>query len=102
MTNRSKTNPDNPGATDYTWSAKDYGHIKAGQLSDGRDVCYIEDLQTLLEPDEAIGLATDLLRWAQFMQEGADLAKKEAEEEDRALDRAIASRNNSLLQRQAE
>lgn len=90
MTERSKTNPDSAGAIDYTWLTKHYGTIKAGQLSDGRDVCYIEDLQTLLEPEEAIGLATDLLRWAQFMQEGADAAKKEAEEEC------------SLLKRQAD
>jgi len=72
MTATSKTNPTDPAATDYTWLTKDYATTKAGRLSDGRDVCYIEDLQTFLEPDEAISLGTDLLRWAQFIKECAD------------------------------
>ena len=96
MTNRSKVNPSDPAATDYTWQTKHYGTIKAGKLSDGRDACYLEDLQLFLEPAEAIGLATDLLRWAQFMDECVKEAAKEvAEEED-------WQKHCSLLKRQAD
>lgn len=66
----SKTSPNNSDATDYTWQTKKSHVIKGGRLPDDRDVCYIEELAELLTTDEAISLATDLLRWAQFIAEG--------------------------------
>ncbi len=70
---KSVIQPENPGHIDYTWSTRDgVGTIKGGQLSDEQDVCYIADGAQVMTPDEAIALGIDLLRWAQFIKDGAE------------------------------
>ena len=77
---QSKTNPDSKEVVDYTWLTRDSYTIKAGQLPDGQDVCYIQDLAQVLTEHEATMLATDLLRWAQFIAEGEDATIKDEAE----------------------
>lgn len=91
----SKVNPKDPEACDYSWAAKANHVIRAGQLPDSQDVCYIEDTEDcevqLFTPSEAILLATDLLAWAMFIQEGHDGRSDDdaaLEEFDRPLNEA--------------